>query len=120
MRKMLFTVAAAAACALAAPAFAGEQDFVLINGTGYTIQEVYVSPTKTQSWEEDVLGRDVLGDGARTTIRFDRAEDTCLWDLKAVYEDGETAEWQAFDLCEVSVVAISYDEDTGRTTAHYE
>ena len=104
----------------AQPAAAGQQDFVLVNGTGYTIQEVYVSPTRTRSWEEDVLGNDVLADGSRVTIRFNRAEDTCLWDLKAVYDDGETAEWQGFNLCEVSVVAISYDEDTGRTTAEYE
>ena len=120
MTRIGFAAAALLACLAAAPAMAGQQDFVLVNQTGYTIQQVYVSPSDTRSWEEDVLGDDVLMDGDRGTIRFDRAEDTCIWDLKAVYEDGETAEWQGFDLCEVSVVAISYDEDTGRTIAEYE
>ena len=119
MSKML-AAAALIGCALATPAVAGQQDFVLLNDTGYTIEEVYVSPSRAQTWEEDVLGRDVLADGTRTKIRFDRSEDSCLWDLKAVYEDGETAEWQGFNLCEVSVVAISYDEETGTTTARYE
>lgn len=120
MKWIGLSAAALSACLVAAPVAAGEQDFVLLNRTGYTIEQVYVSPSAKRSWEEDVLGDDVLVDGARTTIRFSRAEDACLWDLKAVYDDGETAEWQGFNLCEVSVIAVSYDEDTGRTTAEYE
>lgn len=120
MMKAFVAAAALIGCAFAAPAAVGKQDFVLLNNTGYTIQEVYVSPSRASSWEEDVLGNDVLEHGGRTRISFDRSHDTCIWDLKAVYEDGETAEWQGFNLCEVSVIAISYDEDTGRTTAEYE
>ena len=120
MRRIGFPAALAAAWLLASPANAGQQDFVLLNETGYTIQQVYVSPSNARSWEEDVLGDDVLMDGTRETIRFSRSEDTCLWDLKAVYEDGESAEWQGLNLCEVSVVGIGYDEESGRTIAVYD
>ena len=120
MRRIGFSAAALAACLLASPAAAGQQDFVLLNETGYTIQQVYVSPSKVQSWEEDVLGEDVLMHGSREMIRFSRTEDTCLWDLKAVYEDGESAEWQGLNLCEVSVIGIGYDEETGKTIAVYD
>lgn len=120
MIQMRIAAAALIGAFFAQPAAAGQQDFILVNDTGYTIEQVYVSPSRASSWQEDVLGDNVLAEGGRVTIRFDREEDTCLWDLKAVYADGDTAEWQAFNLCEVSVVAIRYDEDTGRTTATYE
>jgi hypothetical protein len=105
---------------IASPALAGDQDFVLVNNTGYTISEIYVAPTRSSDWEEDVMGRDVLADGERVNIRFSRDEDTCLWDIKAVYADQDTAEWQSFNLCEVSVIAVSYDAETGTTSAEYE
>jgi hypothetical protein len=113
-------LAVAAAFALPSVSQAGAQDFVLVNGTGYTIAEVYVSTTRTNDWEEDVLGQSVLGDGGRATIRFDRSEDSCLWDMKVVFADGDSAEWTGFNLCELSVMAISYDDDTGETSAEYE
>ncbi|MDK9697164.1 MAG: hypothetical protein OEL76_12285 [Siculibacillus sp.] len=39
------------------------QDFVLANATGYDVSHVFVSPTKSNEWEEDVLGKDLLEDG---------------------------------------------------------
>ena len=115
-----FAAAMAAALALAGPAVAGDQDFALINATGHTVNEVYVSPSAVDEWEEDVLGQDVLADGARTTIRFERDTEACLWDLRVVYSDGETADWPGLNLCEISVIAIEYDERTGETSAQYE
>ena len=37
-------------------AFAGVQDFILINHTGYTIYKLNISHSGTNNWEEDVLG----------------------------------------------------------------
>lgn len=119
MKKLL-----AAACLLstayAAPAWAGTQDFTVLNTTGYPIAEVYVSASSKDEWEEDVLGKDVLSEGERTKIRFDADEDACLWDLKVVYSDDESAEWQGINLCKVSVVALSYDRKSGKTWAETE
>lgn len=111
------------ALALAVPAVSaaqGKQDFTLINNTGYTINEVYVSPTSANDWEEDVLGRDTLDNRQKVDIHFTRADKTCKWDLKVVYDDGEEAEWEAFDLCTVSSIAIKYDRKSGETSAEYE
>ncbi|MCA3255391.1 MAG: hypothetical protein INF91_07235 [Alphaproteobacteria bacterium] len=111
----------AALAMMALPVLAqGKQDFTLHNKTGYTINEVYVSPSKSKSWEEDVMGKDVLEDGERVDITFSRKEKTCLWDLKVVYDDGEEAEWDGFDLCETSKIAIRYNRKTGETSADYE
>ncbi|HEX8667799.1 MAG TPA: argininosuccinate lyase [Allosphingosinicella sp.] len=120
MRNMTLGAAFVLSMAGASPALAGTQDFVLINDTGYNISEIYVAPSREADWQEDVLGQDILSKGSRVNIHFDRSEDTCLWDLKAVYDDGDTATWQAFNLCEVSVISISYNDSTGQTTATYE
>lgn len=113
--KVIAVMLAAVLLLPAAPLAQGRQDFVLINNTGYVIDEVYVSASKTDDWEEDVLGWDVLNDGQRVTIEFPRSERACLHDLKVVYEDEEEAEWSAIDLCETSVINLRYDRRTGNT-----
>ena len=106
--------------AVSTAALAGDQDFTLVNRTGYTIEQVYVSPIKARDWEEDVLGRDVLDDGDVVNIRFSKREDVCRGDLKVVYDDGEEAEWSDFNLCEVSRITIHYERKSGRTWAEYD
>lgn len=98
----------------------GKQNFTLKNKTGYTISEVYVSPAKSSSWEEDVLGRDQLADGESVDITFSRSEKSCKWDVKVVYDDEESAEWEGFDLCTVSTIRIFYDRKKDNTWAEYE
>ena len=120
---MRFTLMAAAALftLAATPAFAeGKQDFDLVNKTGYTIDKVFVSPSNSDDWEDDVLGRDVLDDGEKVHIAFHRATKACKWDLKVIYSDGDKAEWDEFDLCEVSKITIRYNKKSGETSAIYE
>ena len=117
---MRFTLVAAAAlfAVSATPAFAeGKQDFDLVNKTGYTIDKVFVSPSNSDDWEDDVLGRDVLDDGDKVHITFNRAAKSCKWDLKVVYSDADQAEWDEFDLCEVSKITIRYNKKSGETSA---
>lgn len=98
----------------------GKQNFTLVNQTGYTIDQVYVSPSKSDSWDEDVMEMDVLPNNTEVDINFSRKEKACMWDLKVVYDDGETAEWDGINLCEISTIAISYNRKTGETWATYE
>ncbi len=122
MRLAGFVVAAAAVLTsfTSTAAHAADQDFRLVNATGYTIEQVYVSPRKSSDWEEDVLGRDVLADGERVDITFPKRENVCRWDLKVVYDDGEEAIWNDFNLCETSRITIHYNRKSGETWAEYE
>ena len=118
-----FIIAAAGSLALwtAPAALAGQQDFALVNATGYEIKELYVAPTKSDDWQEDVLGQDTLADGQQANISFSRGDDTCKWDLKVVYtEDDSSAEWHAVNLCDISKVTIKYNPDTDETSAYGE
>jgi hypothetical protein len=108
------------ACAGSASAQA-RQDFVLVNKTGYDISEVYVSPSKRSSWEEDVLGDDLLEEGDSQTIRFRNSGNICMWDLKVVYDDDDSsAVWEDINLCKVSQVTIRYNRKTDRTSATFD
>jgi hypothetical protein len=96
---------------------AGKQDFDLINATGYTIAELYVAPSSSNNWEEDVLGRDTLGDGEGVTINFAPNQKACMYDLLIVWEDGDQATWEGFNLCTVSEITLYWNN--GKATAEY-
>lgn len=120
-KTLAATAFAALTFATAGSALAqGKQDFTLVNRTGYAIHEVYVSPSKADDWEEDVLGRDILDNGESVDISFSRKEKACSWDVRIVFEDEDDAEWTGFDLCKVSKISLSYDRKRGVTWADYE
>ncbi|HEX4301614.1 MAG TPA: hypothetical protein VHZ78_02390 [Rhizomicrobium sp.] len=120
--KMIAAVVMATGLALLAPQAAsaeGRQNFNLVNNTGYTIKEVYVSTTSTNDWEEDVLGQDELEDNSQVAIRFPHHAGGCFWDLKVVYDDDTSAYWTNFNLCTISEISISYNSKSGKTWAHW-
>ena len=117
MTSKFAALAAAAIVFAQAPAFAGDQDFDVVNKTGYPIKHLYVSEANNNSWDEDVLGRDVLNDGESFELNFAKGEKTCNWDMKVVYDDGEAAVWQALNLCKISKVTLRWNKNSGVTTA---
>jgi hypothetical protein len=84
-------------------------DFKLINKTGLTIDQVYVSPSDDDEWGEDVLGQDVLGNGESVDIEFSRKETKCKWDLKVVDSDKDEIEWTEIDLCKAEEITLKYE-----------
>jgi hypothetical protein len=122
MKSMVFG-ALAIAIAFVQPAAAQEakQDFTLVNKTGYELNKVFVAPSKSDDWEEDVLGQDTLSNNDSVDIKFHRATKTCKWDLKVVYTvDSSSAVWSEIDLCSVDKITIHYDKDRDVTTANFD
>jgi hypothetical protein len=97
-----------------------KQDFRLTNKTGYTINKVFVAPSKSKDWAEDVLGKDVLDDQSWVNITFPKKNQICNYDVKVVYDDDTSAEWYSLDLCEISKVSIFYRQSEDKTWAEYE
>lgn len=110
--------AALAGCALVAAPVQAQmyEKITIVNSTGYTINEIYVSPVATDDWEEDVLHRNVLENGEEFEVDFRRADNTCRWDLKVTYDDGEEVYWRRLDLCENWHFELFYNNRTGETT----
>ena len=88
----------------------GKQDFVLHNETGVEIHELYLSPTTTDDWEEDVLGVDTLPAGERVKVTFEDREHRAKWDLKVVDSKGNSIEWESLNLIEISDVSLHYKD----------
>jgi hypothetical protein len=68
------------------------------------IREFYASARAPAAWGPDRLGVDVLPPAAGFTLRL-RGQ-SCLWDLRAVYDDEAEEVKQAVDLCAVREVAF--------------
>ena len=91
-------------------------DFTLINQTGLTIVELYLSPTTEDTWGDDVLGLDVLEDEKKVDIAFSPKARTCNWDLKIVDEDDDEVVWEKLNLCEAVEITLLYEKG-GKPTA---
>ena len=103
---LVLAMVVAGSVAASVAAFSGDQDFILINKTGLVIDELYVSPTKVNEWEEDVLGVDRLDNDDHVTIHFPHSGDECLWDFKVVDEEGHATIWTKIDLCKANEVTL--------------
>lgn len=94
---------------------AGDQDFTLVNKTGVEIHNLHVSPHDENSWGEDVLGKDTLGDGESVEIKFSRSETAEHWDLQVVDKSGNSISWSNLNLTKITKITLHYED--GKATA---
>jgi hypothetical protein len=57
------------------------------NDTGFTVDELYMSPHRSNQWGRDLLGSTTLDDGDSTTIWAESVFSE-PYDVKVVYSDG--------------------------------
>lgn len=93
----------------AAPASAQDRNVTIINETRHTIVQFYASNIGRDTWEEDILGDDVLPVGQSVKINFDDGTEACLYDFKAVFGDGEELVRNRINVC--SIGTYRYTED---------
>lgn len=72
------------------------------NKSSYDIIEFYASNTGSRSWEEDILGRNILPSGNSVVINIDDGSGYCKYDFKAVFEDGGEVVSSDNNVCELS------------------
>lgn len=106
--------------AIAGSAFAGDADFTLVNRTGYTLREVYVSPTHKDAWGRDRMGDNTLENGRSRLFKF-ADKGSCKQDLKVVFDDDASEViWEEFDLCEINKITLKYNRKTREVSADTE
>jgi hypothetical protein len=99
----------------AAASAAGAQDFKLINETGVEINALYVSPSNSDDWEEDILGQDTLAAGQSLDVKFNRDEKAAMWDLRVEDKAGNFIVWEDLNLLEINELTLNYKD--GKATA---
>ncbi|KQN76869.1 hypothetical protein [Devosia sp. Leaf64] len=72
------------------------------NKSSYDIVEFYASNTGTNSWEEDILGKDILPAGHSVMINIDDGSGYCKYDFLAVFEDGDKVTSTDNNVCELA------------------
>lgn len=113
------SVVAALALLAAAPAFADDWDFVLINNTGKGIKAIELAPAGTANWQAnqpdpDMERKAAIGSGARMTVRFDKGPG-CRYDVKATFVDDTGATWANINVCDNSYVTLSVNASGAAT-----
>ncbi len=104
----VFFLAALFVMGLSSVAFAGPQDFNLLNNTGKPIFYLNVSPSESKEWMPDILGSKVLEQGQVAHVTFAPTAGK-LWDLMAEFEDGSTIEWYDINLFECGMITLNAD-----------
>jgi hypothetical protein len=107
MQYKLLLAGAVIASTFSAPAFAEDLVFALNNKTNGALTEFYASPVNVGNWEDDILGADVLPAGESVNITIADGRAVCEYDLRSVFEDGQTVERKNLNLCETGSYTIS-------------
>ena len=119
-RKHLRFLALLTVLVFPAAAHAVDLDFELVNGTGWAIKEVYISPATVNDWQENILS-EPMADGESGKVTFSPEAEAESWDMKIVWVDeGEDVVWKNLDLSKISKLTLRYNADTDETTAEVE
>lgn len=72
------------------------------NHSSYDIVEFYASNKDATTWEEDILGKSILPAGKSVVINIDDGTGYCIYDFRAIFEDGDEVVKYGNNVCELS------------------
>lgn len=87
----------------------GDQDFTIYNRTGVDISELYVAPSGSSDWGDDILEGAVIKNGGDMEITFDPSDKAANWDIFIRDSQGNELYWEKINLLEVSEVILEKD-----------
>lgn len=99
------TLCAAAVALASLTATAVQADHMKVrihNDTGLTLTRFYSTNSGSSKWGRDVMGSSVLGSGRAMTMNFDNQYGYCLFDFRAIFEDGTELLRANVNVCEMS------------------
>jgi hypothetical protein len=102
-RLATFGCAVAVSLAVLAPDSVSAQGYdrrlVIINETGRTVREIYATNSGTKNWGRDHLGQNVIPRGGRYLIDFNDGTGYCVFDFRAVLDNGIPIERYQVNVC---------------------
>lgn len=106
-RKVFSTTLMAVAFTMLLAGTAMAKEIVVMNGTGFEIHALALSPSESGNWGSDLLGDDILkpGEGLKINISGDANN----WDLLAEDDDGGQVTFQNLDFRKASKITLHAD-----------
>ena len=90
-------------------AVADPRDFTLENDSLSYITHLYISPSSSDDWGDDILGVDVVPPGESVDITFDPGGRTCIYDILVVTDEGRRTQENRQNLCTLTTEFYSED-----------
>src|SRR5271166_5183344 len=102
MRQYLAALPVLAFVAFTTTALAAyDRHVTLVNNSNETIVEFHASASSHGTWEEDILGRDVLPPGHQVRINIDDGTGACVFDFLTITESHQRVERRGVNVCVV-------------------
>ena len=101
-------------------AFAGSQDFTLINRSPFRIVGFWVAPANSDNWEENLLEGDAVAPNSSIDITFDNTNNVRWWNFRIKDSSGKTWNWEKkdYDLTQISQITYYYQQN-GKGAINY-
>lgn len=106
MRALLGGLLLAGLLAGAALAQDADRRVQVVNDSGATLTRLYVSNPDRAAWEEDILGQNVLTSGQSVTINADDGSGACVFDVKAIFDDGTEVIQSGVNICAITAFSL--------------
>ncbi len=109
MLKFAVLVAAAATFSIMStrPGEALDRRVRVINNSSSTMTKFQASNKASKSWEEDILGNDVLKSGQSVVVNINDGTGYCVFDLRATFQGGATVVRRNINICKISSWTIN-------------
>ncbi len=79
----------------------------IANETGYTMVEFYSAQAAAPGWGTEILGDLDLRNDGRVDINFDDGTENCLFNFRAVFQDGGVVESAIVDVCKIGAFTFN-------------
>lgn len=112
MKKLLISAFVFAALFLCFSGTSSSQAlyFFVTNNTGFTLNNIYVTPAETTNWGSDILPNDLFEN--TTSVRVDIPADygtTCKFDMKITDLEGNAITFTGMDACKLHTLILNAD-----------
>ncbi len=112
MKKILFLFVLAAGLSFFTTSYSSAQalTFDVTNNTGVTLVDVFVTPSETANWGNDILPNSLFENGSTITVTIPETYgETCMFDMKITdLEDGNIT-FTGIDACKLITLQINGD-----------
>jgi hypothetical protein len=112
MKKLLLLLVVAAGFSFFSPKNSSAQalTFDVINNTGVTLVDVFVTPAETNNWGNDILPNNLFENGSTVTVNIPADYGTtCMFDMKITDGAGGHITFTGIDACKLITLQINGD-----------